>query len=138
MFAKQSFIDVLVVVIVPILIIGAYMFWLRPADGNLLSLMPAADAVSVNDPGEKTKQAVEALSIKLDDGLFKDPAYLGLKEYTFELPTVPLSRQYPFVPPQAIIDLLRESQATPVQSKSKPGGIPTLSIKLETLKKASK
>jgi hypothetical protein len=134
MLGKQAFVDILIVLIVPILIISGYYFWWRVDGEGLLSLSAPAQEDSSNEPGTKTKMALDALSIKLDDSLFKDPAYLALKNYVFDIPSVPLSRPYPFTPPPVIQELLREAK---LANPTAPSSVPTLSIKLDTLKKSA-
>jgi hypothetical protein len=45
-------------------------------------------------------------SLKIDNSLFKDPAYLTLQDYTVQIPEIPIGRTNPFAP------LSGESQAT--------------------------
>ena len=112
MMGKQAFVDLLIVLVLPVLIVGAYFVWFRGADSNvLLSATSGQATIPANQPGAKTELALKTLkTIHLDDSLFKDPAYLSLKTYTINIPSVPVSRPFPFTPPPAVLERLRESR----------------------------
>jgi hypothetical protein len=108
--AKQFLIDILVVLITPILFIGGYYF-LKTDSAALLSAVPFIGMQNDVDPdlGKKTEVALALLSsMQFDDSLFSDPAYLLLKKYTVEIPSVDLGRSFPFTPPQILVDINRK------------------------------
>ena len=117
---KQAFVDLLIVLVIPALIVGAYFVWFRGGESTVLLNSTAwqdKDQVAANQPGAKTELALKTLrTIHLDDSLFKDPAYLSLKTYTINIPSVPVSRPFPFTPPPEVIERLRESHFTPKNS----------------------
>lgn len=108
--AKQLLIDILVVLVVPILFIGGYYFF-KADSAELLSSLPLiAGTQGEVDPelGKKTEVALALLSsIEFDDSLFSDPAYLLLKKYTVEIPSVELGRSFPFTPPPVLLQMSR-------------------------------
>ena len=113
MMGKQAFVDLLIVLVIPALILGAYFTWFRSAE-TVAVLSPTAwqdkSQVAASQPGTKTELALKTLkSIHLDDSLFKDPAYLSLKTYTINIPSVPVSRPFPFTPPPAVSERLRDA-----------------------------
>lgn len=115
--AKQLLIDVLIVLVVPVLLIGGY--YIFKTDGaELLDVVPSfAGAQNEVDPelGKKTEAALALLSgIHLDDSIFTDPAYLMLKKYTVQIPSVELGRSNPFTSPQVLIDMNRGGGRIPV------------------------
>ncbi len=111
---KQAFVDLLIVLMIPTLIVGAYFTWFRRYDSTvLLSTTTGQATISANQPGAKTELALKTLrTIHLDDSLFKDPAYLSLKTYTINIPSVPISRPFPFTPAPAVLERLREAHYT--------------------------
>ena len=96
---KQAFVDLLIVLVIPALIVGAYFVWFRGGESTVLLSSTAwqdKDQVAAHQPGAKTELALKTLrTIHLDDSLFKDPAYLSLKTYTINIPSVPVSRPFP-------------------------------------------
>lgn len=108
---KQAFVDLLIVLVIPALIVGVYVVWFRGGDSTvLLSTTTGQATIPANQLGAKTEIALKTLrSIHLDDSLFKDPAYLSLKTYTINIPSVPISRPFPFTPPPGVIERLREA-----------------------------
>ena len=138
MMGKQSLIDVLVVLVVPALFIGGYYFWWRTDSTSLLSVSSGAVADrSADEPGAKTRLALETLNtITLSDALFKDPAFLSLKTYRVEIPTVPLSRAYPFTQPQILLDRMRAVRFSGSGVLQSAPATPVVSAKLDALKKS--
>ncbi len=120
MMGKQAFVDLLIVLVIPALIVGAYFVWFRGGDSNVqLSGTTGQATISANLPGAKTELALKTLkSIHLDDSLFKDPAYLSLKTYTVNIPSVPISRPFPFTSPPEVIQLLRDANYSTKSTKA--------------------
>lgn len=112
MMGKQAFVDLFIVLVIPALFVGAYFAWFRGVDSNtLLSSTNGQAIIPADQPGAKTELALKALlTINLDDSLFKDPAYLSLKTYTINIPSVPISRPFPFTPPPVVLERLRQSR----------------------------
>lgn len=114
MMGKQIIVDIVVVFVVPLLLIGGYYFF-RGDDSALLSLVssgamsPSAEDLQL---GSKTEAALMLLNtIRLDDSLFTDPAYLSLKEYQVIIPTTPLGRPFPFTLPRSLLSGRSQSTA---------------------------
>lgn len=108
--AKQFLIDILVSLTIPVLFIGGYYIF-KTDNIELLSVVPYITGAQADiDPnlGKKTEVALALLSsIQFDDSLFTDPAYLLLKKYTVEIPSVELGRSFPFTPPQILLEMTR-------------------------------
>lgn len=135
MMGKQAFVDLLIVLVLPAFIVGAYYVWFRGATNttDLLSATAWQDKgqVAANQPGAKTELALKTLrSIHLDDSLFKDPAYLSLKTYTINIPSVPISRPFPFTPPPIVAERLRDAH---YNTKSTPATTDTSGTKINAL-----
>ena len=139
---KQIIIDILVVVTLPVLIIGVYFFAFRTNDPTLLTAPPILGANAEEEPGVKTKQALDTLrGISLDGGLFSDPAYNVLQPYVVSIPPASTSRKYPFTPPPIIEERLRQaklgrnlSKDTSVNSNTSDS---SYAAKIDQLKKSS-
>ena len=139
MMGKQVVVDIAVVLVTFGALIGVYYFF-KGNDDALLSLVATPAAVQPGEGGgrgSKTETALVMLqSIKLDDSIFSDPAYLALKQYQVTIPTVPLGRQYPFTPPPILLERSRIGKTqTPSHLKTVvPLGVPSVSDKLNTIK----
>ena len=117
MMGKQAFVDLLIVLVIPALVVGAYFVWFRGPTNTIDLLSPTAwqdkGQVAANQPGAKTELILKTLrTIHLDDSLFKDPAYLSLKTYTINIPSVPISRPFPFTPPPVILEQLKAAHSS--------------------------
>ncbi len=125
MMGKQAFVDLLIVLVIPAVIVGAYFVWFRNGDTtDLLTSTASQDKgqVAANQPGAKIELALKTLkTIHLDDSLFKDPAYLSLKTYTINIPSVPISRPFPFTPPPEILERLRDAHYSAKNPSSTTG-----------------
>lgn len=134
---KQLFLDIAVVVSIPVLAVGAYFLWFRVDSGPLLSAKSEMLRTDAKEPGNTTKIALQSLSrIVLNDALFTSPTYLNLKVYTVDIPTSELSREYPFTPPQTVRDMLRRVRAggTTAQSSTPPARVESISAQLDLLR----
>jgi hypothetical protein len=134
---KQLFLDILVVVLIPVLAVGAYFLWFRIDSGPLLSAKSEMLRTDAGEPGNTTKIALQALSrIVLNDALFTSPTYLNLKLYTVDIPTSEFSREYPFTPSQTVHDMLRRSRAggATAQSDTSPARVQSISLQLDLLR----
>ena len=108
---KQILIDILVVITLPILIIGVYFLGFRTNDPTIIASPPVLGASAAEDPGVKTKQALDTLKgLSLDGSLFTDPAYTSLKPFAVGIPSASTSRKYPFTPPPIIEERIRQSK----------------------------
>ncbi len=134
MMGKQIFLDILAVLILPVLLIGGYHLWWKSDETALLSISPQTQSAQLDAPGAKTKKAKNALSISIDNSLFTSPSYMALQSYTFEIPSVPLSREYPFTSPKEILDLIKSARTN---SSSGKGVTTSLSAKIETIKQST-
>ena len=134
MMGKQALVDLLIVLVIPALFVGVYYFFFHGDNATLLlSSSATPSTVSTNEPGAKTELILKTLhSIHLDDSLFGDPAYLSLKTYTVTIPTVPISRPFPFTPPPVIIERLRQSHAGVVETSSSVSSSPKATIGIST------
>ena len=109
--AKQTLIDILVVLVLPLLLVGGY-YAFKTDDSALLSFVSSGEetAAGGDELGAKTKMALVMLgSIQLDDSLFTDPSYLALREYRVTIASSTLGRKYPFSPPPVIIERVRRA-----------------------------
>ena len=140
MVVKQVFIDLAILLSIPVIFIGGNLAFGGSDEGGL-SVAPS-QVIAVNEAGAKTKQALDMLhGIKLDDSLFKDEAYTSLTPFSAQIPEVPLLRNFPFTPPAIIEERLRQARlnngpaktvvATPVTAQN-------LSAKIDALKKSLK
>ena len=108
---KQILIDILVVITLPILIIGVYFLAFRTNDPIIIAAPPVLGASVVEEPGVKTKQALDTLKgLSLDGSLFTDPAYTSLQPFVVGIPSASTSRKYPFTPPPIIEERIRQSK----------------------------
>lgn len=143
MMAKQIITDIVVVVILPLLLIGAY-YSFKGEDGALLSLASPSVATAPGEGGQalgtKTTTALvllRSIPRELDQSLFSDPAYLMLKDYQVTIPTIPLGRINPFTPPAALMNLSRSSRSVNAAT-TREASIPTPSsaAKLDLINKS--
>ncbi len=141
MLAKQALIDLGIVLLVPVIIVGASFIWGGAGETALLSGTPSAD-LSPDQPGAKTKLALDTLSgITLDDALFKDEAFTSLDTFSVTIPEVALSRDFPFTPPAAVEEKLRQARLGHTAPTTKTGIAQTastqnMSQKIDAAKKA--
>lgn len=134
MFGKQALVDLVIVMTIPLLVLGGYFVWFRNAQSTEI-VSPTAwldkNEVAANQPGAKTEAALKILrSIRLDDSLFKDPAYLILKTYVVNIPEVPLSRPFPFTAPPAVLERINNARGKTALTDITPAA------KIDTTKKA--
>lgn len=139
MIPKQLILDIVVVLAVPSLIIGGYMMWFRDESGPLLSASSEMLQTKPDEPGALTRIALQKLnSIKLDDSLFRDPAYLSLKIYSVEIPEAKLQRDFPFTPTPEIAEMVRRAKATvSAKGNSTTAKSESIATKLDLLKTTS-
>lgn len=117
MIAKQTLVDLGMVLLVPVVLVGGYYAFGGPTDDALLT-EATPSVIGPNEPGAKTKLALDTLNgISFDDSLFKDEAFTSLASFTVDIPEVPLTRDYPFTPPREISERLRLSKTGTVISK---------------------
>lgn len=142
MMAKQIITDIVVVIILPLLLIGAY-YSFKGEDGALLSIVSPSVTAAPSEGGQalgaKTANALallRSMPSELDQSLFSDPAYLMLKDYQVTIPTIPLGRTNPFTPPPALLDLSRSSRSSnaPTTREVTPTA-PSSAVKLDLLHK---
>ncbi len=108
---KQILIDILVVITLPILIIGVYFLAFRTNDPTIIAAPPVLGASAAEEPGAKTKQALDTLKgLSLDGSLFADSAYTSLRPFAVGIPSASTSRKYPFTPPPIIEERMRQSK----------------------------
>ena len=140
MVVKQVFIDLAIVLSIPVILIGGNLTFGGSED--IAPIASPSTVIGAKDAGAKTKQALDILhGIKLDNALFKDEAYTSLTPFSAEIPEVPLLRSFPFTPPAIIEARLRQARlnngavktviATPVTTQN-------LSAKIDALKKSLK
>lgn len=107
MNVRQTVIDVVVVLIIPLVIVGGYYFWKQGDGPSLLSAIAPGFAErpgeETKDLGAKTKVALATLnSIKLDNSIFNDPVYQSLRDFPVTIATSTIGREYPFSLPSVI------------------------------------
>jgi hypothetical protein len=102
--AKQTLIDVGIVLALPLLVLAGLYFWSPNAnDTALLSLVAPSQEPEF---GAKARAALEKLkSITMDGSLFDDTVYLSLQEFHVDVEPAVLGRTYPFAPPDALLNL---------------------------------
>ena len=112
MFTKQSLIDLAIVLVVPILLIGAYLLYGKSGNDVLLSEQPTP-TLAESEPGAKTKLALDTLNgITLDGSLFKEDSYVSLVGFYTEIATSTLLyRENPFTMPLVIQDHLQQKNS---------------------------
>lgn len=133
MLGKQIFLDIVIILSIPILIIGVYFLSFRDSNSASLSVTSEILKSDPNAPGTRTKLALQTLNtIALNDSLFRDPAFLSLRKYPVEIPTAELMREYPFTPAPEVQEMLRRAKSSsPPASAVKAESI---SVKLDMLK----
>jgi hypothetical protein len=144
--SKQALIDLTIVLSIPIFIIGGQYMLGGEGDGAQISANPSA-ALSLDEPGAKTKLALDTLSkINLKGDIFTDNAYTRLVALDVIIPEVDLSREFPFSPPPIIEERLRQARLgnsagkvweTPTTS-SDSSDSQSLSNRIDQLKKTLK
>jgi hypothetical protein len=142
MFGKQLFLDIIVIVSIPALLIGIYFLWFRAESGPLLSAKSEMLRVDPNEPGNQTKLALQSLQrITLNDAVFKSPSYFQLQIYTVEIKPSELSREYPFSPTVELSEMLRRTKVTtrtPIVNQQAKVGAVSISEKLDQLKSGAR
>jgi hypothetical protein len=121
--AKQIFIDILIVIILPVLAVFGY-FYLKTDEGS--ALLSSASLGATSRPGEgsaelgvKTKAALSELkSIHFEEAFFSEPAFLSLEDFTEQIDATPVGRQYPFITPDELRNMARRSNNNKTSSAS--------------------
>lgn len=114
MNTKQTIIDIVIVLIVPLVIVAGFYYWKQEDSPSLLSLIAPTLAAK---PGEETKElgakvkvALATLNtIKLDNSIFNDPVYQSLRDFPVTIATTTLGRDYPFTLPESVREKERRS-----------------------------
>lgn len=112
---KQLLMDFLVVLVAPVCFVAAYHLLL----GNEITtdeMLAVTSSGEVAEPGAisaelgaKSKEILTELkSIRFDESVFSDPAYLSLQDFTPEYATTSIGRDYPFSIPTPVADVLSE------------------------------
>ena len=112
--AKQIFLDLLIVIAIPGLLVYGYYF-IKSDEG--IAVLSSASPATVARPGQegvelgaKTKAAlVELNSIKFDESIFSDPTFLSLEDFTEEINPSPIGRDYPFVSPDELRNMVKRN-----------------------------
>jgi hypothetical protein len=101
MKGKQTMIDIVIVLALPLVAFLGYYFWNSNENNALLSIIaPPPESQAY---GTKAKAALASLkSITMDDSLFSDPIYTSLKEFHVDVPPSVLGRANPFTTPDAV------------------------------------
>lgn len=102
---KQIVIDIAVVVITPIVLLGAYFVFHTEDPNDLLSDAPGGAVIKPGEeagaPGGKARQALAVLrTLSIDVKFFDDPIFVSLQDFPVDVPTVPIGREYPFSMPR--------------------------------------
>ncbi len=99
--------------VLPVLILFGY-FYIKNNEGvELLT----SEFETIARPGQegkqlgaKTKAALAELnSINFDESIFSDPSFLSLQDFTEEINTSPLQRDYPFSTPDELRTMVRRN-----------------------------
>jgi len=118
---KQFLIDFLVILVIPAVLLGGYIFW-KSSDEGLSFEASANDTTLVL--GTKVKGAVSTLqSITLDGVIFSDPVFMTLKDFEVPVPESELGREYPFSTPELLREMLRRSSTGPSGTRSSGSGL---------------
>ena len=138
---KQALIDVLIVLVVPGILALGYYFWKGGSAGSLSFVSFTTQALpgdERNDLGAKVKVALDELNaIHFDQSIFDDPAYLSLEDFTPEVATSSIGREYPFSPPDVILEMVRTSRLQAGGSTKKPPATTNPAAKIDILKSGS-
>jgi hypothetical protein len=111
---KQYIIDLGIILGFPGLLLGLYFYMGGNISSSFSFLSVGGLSLPGNDTGqlgEKAKMTLEALrSTTLDTAIFDDPAYQSLRDYSVEIPTTVLGREYPFSLPDEVQEMLNKSR----------------------------
>ena len=137
MKGKQTIIDIVVVVLVPLAIVSGYYFWKQSDSTSLLSLIApslmARPCEEVNDVGAKVTVALATLNtIKLDNSIFTDPVYNSLRDFSVIIATTTIGRDYPFSLPQSIIDKERNRQTNDAAYRASVNASSKVNVNIST------
>lgn len=116
MNGRQTVIDIVVVLVIPLVILAGFYFWKKEDSPPLLSLIAPS---LVAKPGEESKElgakvkiALATLnSIKMDNSIFNDPVYQSLRDFPVTIATSTLGREYPFSLPESIREKERQNRS---------------------------
>ena len=138
MKGKQTIIDIVVVLVIPLAIVAGFYFWKTDNTPSLLLSFVAPDSAA--KPGEelgaKTKAALATLrSINFDVSLFDDPVYQSLKDFPSTIATTTLGRPYPFTLPDVLRKQLSKGHSS---TNSTIGTGADVAQKLDGLKQSVK
>lgn len=124
---KQTFIDIIVVCLVPITLVLVYHFFMKSSEVNEEFVTSESILSNASSPGEvrelgaKSKEILNQLdSIKFDADFFSDPAYLSLTDFTPEYVSTSTGRDYPFSLPEEVQMVLRTKSANVNSVAAKP------------------
>lgn len=117
MNGRQTVIDIVVVLVIPLVIVAGYYFWKQQDSPSLLSLIAPSLAAK---PGEEAKElgvkvtvALATLNaIKLDNSIFNDPVYNSLRYFPVTIATTTIGRDYPFTSPESIREKERRGRTS--------------------------
>ncbi|KKU78058.1 MAG: hypothetical protein UY04_C0047G0007 [Parcubacteria group bacterium GW2011_GWA2_47_7] len=118
---KQTLIDIVIVLIAPILLVGAFLY---AGVDSVTSLLSFSSIGVLSEPGigneqlgMKTTEVLKELkSIKFNDSIFTDPAFLSLYDFTGTIPETAVGRPYPFSPSDEVKALREQASG----NKSSP------------------
>ena len=94
---KSSKMPYVIIAIVVGIAVTVYFYW----NGSQPPATTTLDQISSSDQivGAKVfKLLSEINSLKIDSAFFSDPSYLTLRDYSVEIPPLPIGRSNPFAP----------------------------------------
>lgn len=117
MNGRQTVIDIVVVLLIPLAIVAGYYFWKQGDSPSLLSLivpnLAAKPGEEAKELGAKVTVALATLNaIKLDNSIFNDPVYNSLRDFPVTIATTTIGRDYPFTFPESIREKTRRGQTS--------------------------
>lgn len=92
--SKKPYIIIAVIVVIAVIVYFYYQGTITPASTTLSATDIADQAVGA----QVLNLLHEITSLKIDTSIFKDPAYLTLRDYTVLIPSLPVGRVNPFAP----------------------------------------
>lgn len=110
---KEKITDILVVVLIPVAIIGAYLnFWTTGITEE--SFAPASE---IEARSQKVREALALLDgIVLDGTVFSDPVFKYLEDQTVKIEDETLGRDNPFVPSDIVKSKTAASRTTTIKT----------------------
>jgi hypothetical protein len=115
---KQTLIDILVVVVIPVVLVFGYFFVWKQAPTEDANFAPGKE---LEARGAKVREALNIIhNINFDGSMFTDQLFLALEDQTVPVASETIGRTNPFIPPENIRTKPTTSTPAPTPVKTTP------------------